>query len=95
MVGTLPTSNIKKSLTKYVKFLKANKSKGCQLIYSLITPVSSKELGVKLDPVRNQVVIDRNRIARKVMEESGIQVIDLYDSMEPDMEKYNSSKGDL
>lgn len=91
----LTNEQYEKGLREYVKFLKANKSKDCVLIYSLTTPVSSKEPGVKLDTVRNQVVIDRNRIARKIMQENGIQVIDLYGLMEPDLEKYNSSKGDL
>lgn len=91
----LTNEQYEKGLTKYVKFLNANKYKDCQLIYSLTTPVSSKEPGVKLDTVRNQVVIDRNRIARKIMEENNIPVIDLYGLMEPDLEKYNSSKGDL
>jgi len=82
-------------LRKYVKFLKSNKAKGCQLIYSLTTPYPSKEPGQKLDPGKNQVVIDRNRIARKIMEENGIPVIDLYGLMEPELEKYSGSKGDV
>jgi len=82
-------------LKKYVKFLKSNKSKECILIYSLTTPYPSKETGQKLDPVKNQVVKDRNRIARKIMEENGIPVIDLYGLMEPELEKYSSSKGDV
>ena len=91
----LTNEQYEKGLREYVKFLQSNKSKGCVLIYSLTTPVSSKEPGVKLDSLRNRVVIDRNRIASKIMGENGIPVIDLYGLMEPDLEKYNSSKGDL
>lgn len=71
------------------------KAKGCQLVYSLTTPVPSKEEGVKLDPERNQVVIERNRIARKIMEENNIPVIDLYELMEPEIEKYSIVKGNV
>jgi lysophospholipase L1-like esterase len=78
-----------------VKFLQSKKSKGCQLIYSLTTPYPSKEPGQKLDPVKNQVVMDRNRIARKIMEENDIPVIDLYGLMEPELEKYSGSKGNV
>jgi hypothetical protein len=45
--------------------------------------------------VKNQLVVDRNRIALKIMEENGITVIDLYGLMEPEPEKYNVSKGDV
>lgn len=82
-------------LRKYVRFLKSHKAKGCQLVYSLTTPVPSKEEGVKLDPERNQVVIERNRIARKIMEENNIPVIDLYGLMEPEIEKYSIAKGNV
>lgn len=84
-----------KGLRKYVRFLMANKSRNCKLVYSLTTPVPSKEPGVKLDPERNKVVMERNSIALKVMKEYNIQVIDLYGLMEPELEKYSSSKGDL
>jgi hypothetical protein len=84
-----------KGLRKYVRFLMANKSRNCNLVYSLTTPVSSKEPGVKLDPERNQIVTERNAVALKVMKENGIEVIDLYGLMEPELEKYSSSKGDL
>ena len=91
----LSTDQYEKGLRKYVKFLESNKSKGCTLIYSLTTPYPSKEPGQKLDPVKNQVVLDRNRIARKIMEENKIQVIDLYGLMEPELEKYSGSRGDV
>jgi len=91
----LSNEQYEKCLRKYVKFLKSNKSKGCVLIYSLTTPYPSKEPGQKLDPVKNQVVIDRNLIARKIMEENDIQVIDLYGLMERELEKYSGSKGDV
>lgn len=91
----LTNDQYEKGLRKYVKFLKSNKSKGSVLIYSLTTPFPSIEAGKKLDPVKNQVVMDRNRIARKIMEENKIQVIDLYGLMEPELEKYSGSKGDV
>ena len=91
----LTNDQYEKGLRKFVKFLKANKSKGSVLIYSLTTPVPSKEAGLKLDPVKNQVVLDRNLIARKIMEENRIPVIDLYGLMEPQLEKYSGSKGDV
>ncbi len=91
----LTNDQYEKGLRKYVKFLKSNKSKGCVLIYSLTTPFPSKDPGQKLDPVKNQVVIDRNRIARKIMEGNSIPVIDLYGLMEPELEKYSGSKGDV
>jgi hypothetical protein len=91
----LSSEQYEKGLRKYVKFLQAKKSRGCQLIYSLTTPYPSKEPGQKLDPVKNQVVIDRNRIAREIMEENNIPVIDLYGLMEPELEKYSGSKGNV
>ncbi len=91
----LTNEQYEEGLRKYVEFLKAKKSKNCVLIYSLTTPYPSVELGQKLDPVKNQVVIDRNRIARKIMDENGITVIDLYSLMEPELEKYSGSKGNV
>ena len=91
----LTNEQYRKGLEKYVKFLKSKKSKGCILIYSLTTPFPSKEPGQKLDPVKNQVVIDRNRIACKIMKENNIPVIDLYGLMEPELEKYSGSKGNV
>ncbi len=82
-------------MRKYVKFLKSHKAKECKLIYSLTTPVPSEMEGVKLDPVKNEVVLERNRIARKIMEENNIPVIDLYSLMEPEIEKYSASKGNV
>ena len=84
-----------KGLRKYVRFLMANKSRKCRLVYSLTTPVPSKEAGVKLDHERNKIVMERNSIALKVMKEYNVQVIDLYGLMEPEIEKYSRSKGDL
>jgi hypothetical protein len=91
----LSNEQYEKGLRKYVKFLQLKKSKGCQLIYSLTTPYPSKEFGQKLDTVRNQIVLDRNRIARKIMDENNIPVIDLYGLMEPELDKYSSSKGNV
>lgn len=84
-----------KGLTKYVRFLKRHKSPTCQLVYSLTTPVSSPEPAIKLDPVKNAVIMERNRIARKIMEENGIPVIDLYSLMESDLDQYVFNKGNL
>ena len=91
----LTAEQYEKGLRKYVKFLISNKSKGCRLIYSLTTPYPSKVPGQKLDTLRNQVVMDRNRIACKIMEENDITVIDLYGLMEPELGKYSVSKGDV
>jgi hypothetical protein len=82
-------------MRKYVKFLKSHKSHDSKLVYSLTTPVPSKEEGVKLDADKNAVVLERNRIARKIMEENNIPVIDLYGLMEPELEKYSASKGNV
>ena len=91
----LTNEQYRAGLEKYVKFLKSKRSRGCHLIFSTTTPYPSKEQGRKLDPVNNQVVIDRNRIAREIMNDNKIPVIDLYELMEPDLEKYSISKGDL
>ena len=91
----LTNEQYKRGLEKFVKFLKSKKSRDCILVYSLTTPYPSKEAGEKLDPVKNQVVLDRNRIAREIMDENGIPVIDLYGLMEPELEKYSSSKGNV
>jgi hypothetical protein len=85
----------RKGLERYVKFLEAHKSKECILVYSLTTPVSSGTIGQKLDPVRNKTVMERNEIAREIMAKNGIPVIDLYGLMEPDLDKYVASKGNL
>ena len=45
--------------------------------------------------VKNEVVLERNRIARKIMEENNIPVIDLYSLMEKDIEQFIASKGDV
>lgn len=82
-------------MRKYVKFLKSHKAKECKLIYSLTTPVPSKKEGEKLDPIRNDAVLERNRIARKIMEENNIPVIDLYTLMEEDIEQFCASKGNV
>ncbi len=82
-------------LRKYVRFLKSHKAKGCKLVFSLTTPVPSEEIGVKLNPERNQIVIERNLIARNIMAENNIPVIDLYELMEPEIEKYSASKGNV
>lgn len=91
----LTLEQYEKGLEKYVRFLKSKKSKECILIFSLTTPLPSGKPGVKLDPVGNQMVIDRNRIARKIMEGNNIHVIDLYSVTEPELEKYSNSKGDV
>ena len=91
----LDSIHYERGLRKYVKFLKAHKSKGCKIVYSLTTPYPSKEAGVKLDPEKNGVVMERNRIARKIMEENDIPVIDLYGLIEPEIEEYSISKGNV
>jgi len=91
----LTNGQYEKELRKYVKFLKANKSKDCTLIYSLTTPYPSDKPGQKLHPEKNQVVLDRNEIARKIMGENNIPVIDLYSLMEPELESFSHSKGDV
>ncbi|WP_297088297.1 SGNH/GDSL hydrolase family protein [uncultured Draconibacterium sp.] len=91
----LSKEEYRKCMKRYVKFLKRHKSKDCILLYSLTTPVSSPEQGVKLDPVRNKVVLERNEVALEIMAENGIQVIDLYGLVEPELDKYVIRKGDL
>lgn len=91
----LTNRQYEKALRKYVKFLKSNKSKDCVLIYSLTTPFPSEKPGQKLHPEKNQVVLDRNQIARRIMEENNIPVIDLYSLMEPELESFSHSKGDV
>ena len=91
----LNTEQYRKGLERYVKFLKAQKSKDCILVYSLTTPVSSEISGQKLDSVKNKMVIERNQVAREIMSKNGIQVIDLYGLMEPELDKYVAKKGDL
>jgi hypothetical protein len=91
----LSKEQYRKGLAKYVKFLKGHKSKECILVYSLTTPVSSETIGQKLDPVRNKTVMERNEVAREIMAKNGIPVIDLYGLMEPDLDKYVASNGNL
>lgn len=91
----LDSARYEKGMKKYVRFLKRHKSRGCKLVYALTTPVPSSKEGVKLDPVRNEVILQRNRIARRIMQENGIQIIDLYELMESELENLNVSKGNL
>ncbi len=91
----LDNSQYEMNLRKFVKFLKSEKSKNCKLVYSLTTPFPSDEPDLKLDPDKNQVVIDRNNIAKKIMQENNIPVIDLYNLVEPELEKYSASKGNV
>ena len=44
---------------------------------------------------RNQEVLNRNSMARLIMKENNIPVIDLYGLVEPELEKYSLSKGDV
>ncbi len=82
-------------LEKYVKYLMAHKSKTCKLVYALNTPVSSENPDQKFDLERNQVVLARNRVAREIMQKYDIPIIDLYDLMEPELDKYIIEKGNL
>ncbi len=91
----LTSEQYRDGMEKYVQFLKRRKSRGCRLVYSLTTPVPSEKEGQKLDPLKNQVVLDRNRIAGEIMQKNGIPVIDLYGLMEPELEKYSASKGNV
>jgi hypothetical protein len=91
----LNNEQYEKGLRKYVQFLMRHKAKNCQLVYSQTTPYPSKEPDVKLNEEMNSVVLERNRIARKIMQEKGIEVIDLYSLVEPELEKYSIRKGDL
>ena len=91
----LSGSEYEYGLRKYVKFLKSHKAKDCKLIYALITPVSSGETGVKLDLKKNGIVQERNQIAEKIMKENNIDIIDLYELMEPELEKYSIEKGNV
>jgi len=82
-------------LRKYVKFLKSHKAKECKLIYSLTTPWPSEKEGEKLNPAKTEIILERNRIASKIMEENNIPVIDLYSLMEEDIEQFSASKGNV
>ena len=83
-----------KGLRKYLKFLKSKKSKNTILVFALTTPWPSDKPGVKMAP-RNQEVLNRNSMARLIMKENNIPVIDLYGLVEPELEKYSLSKGDV
>lgn len=91
----LDSAQYEEGLRRYTRFLMQHKVKDCQLVYALTTPVPSKEKGLKLAPDRNHVVMERNRIARRIMQENSIPVIDLYGLMAPDIEKYSDSKGNV
>jgi lysophospholipase L1-like esterase len=82
-------------LRKYVRFLMKKKANNCQLVFSLSTPYPSKKENIKLNEEMNPVVLERNRIAMKVMSDYDIPVIDLYVLVEPKLEKYSIRKGDL
>jgi hypothetical protein len=91
----LTNEKYREGLEKYVKFLMAKKSKDCILVFSTTTPYPSKEQGIKLDEQNNRIVIERNLIAAEIMKKYKIPVIDLYAVMEPELDKYSISKGDL
>jgi hypothetical protein len=91
----LTTEEYRRGLEKYVRFLKSKKTSNCILVYSLTTPIPSDKPGEKLNPKSNQIVIDRNRVAKEIMEENEIPVIDLYGVVEPELERYSNSKGDV
>lgn len=83
-----------KGLRKYVKFLKSKKTKDAILVFALTTPWPSNKPGSRMAP-RNQDVLQRNSVAIKIMKEYNIPVIDLYGLVEPELEKYSKSKGDV
>lgn len=91
----LNNTQYEEGLRKCVRFLMKHKTKNCRLIYSLTTPYPSKEPGIKLDEKMNTVVLERNKIARRIMAEYDIPVIDLYNEVEPELETLSIQKGNV
>ncbi|MEW6355854.1 MAG: SGNH/GDSL hydrolase family protein [Planctomycetota bacterium] len=70
-------------------------AKGAKLVWAATTPVPSSEKGVKLDEKRNGVVLARNTIAAKIMEENNIPINDLYTLVLDDLDALTASKGNV
>ncbi len=72
----LKNDDYEKYYRKAIDFIE-NQCKSVPLIVALTTPVRSKENLNEFD-VRNQTVIERNEIAKKIAQEKGLIVFDFY-----------------
>ncbi len=75
--GRIPEGQYESLLRKYVETLQKSAGRAV-LVWGSTTPIMSEETPRTLDPVNNSVIVERNKIAAKVMAESGIAVNDLY-----------------
>jgi lysophospholipase L1-like esterase len=62
---------------KYVEEIRSLLPKA-RLIWASATPITEKDLPKELNAKINPIIIERNRIVAKVMEEMNVEVIDLY-----------------
>jgi lysophospholipase L1-like esterase len=77
----VPIDQYEKNLRDLVKQLKAT---GAKLIWASTTPVPEGKL---TPPRQNKDVIAYNAVARKIMEENGVAINDLYDFALPRLDK--------
>jgi len=64
-------------MKEYVKSIRARLPKA-RLIWASATPFTEQDLPRELNAKINPIIIERNRIVAKVMEEMDVEVIDLY-----------------
>lgn len=69
----------RRGMEEFVDFLRLNTK--ARLIWRSSTPITVKDNTEQLDPVKNEVVLRRNRIAEEIMKERGILIDDLYTPM--------------
>jgi acyl-CoA thioesterase-1 len=78
----VPIDEYEKNLRTLVKILKAT---GAKLIWASTTPVPMGKLN---PPRKNEDVIAYNKVAKKIMEENGVAIDDLYEFALPRLKKF-------
>jgi len=75
--GRIPKGQYEPLLKKYVETIQENSPQAI-LIWASTTPILTKETPRAFDPNLNSIIIGRNKISEKLMEEKNIMLNDLY-----------------
>ena len=78
--GLIPEGQYEPLLKAYVNIFR-EEAKGAKLIWASTTSISKSGKLTELDPENNPTIVERNTIAVKVMQDSGIPIDDLYGLM--------------
>lgn len=75
--GRIPEGQYEPLMRAYVQAIQQNAA-GARLIWASTTPVTVKGQPEELDPVINATIVERNRLAAKVVRQAGVPIDDLY-----------------